>query len=284
MVSKLGGKSAFIGKVGNDAFGWELKETLFNNRIEARGLRIAADNATTTLAFVHLDDKGDRRFSFYRSPGADTMLKTEELDYELIDSAKIFHFGSLSLTVESTRSATLASVKYAKQKGRMISYDPNLRLALWPNAKTAKIGILEGLQYADILKISEEELVFITGTTELEQGSKILCDKGVRFVGITLGPKGCFYRYKHGMGHITTYDTKVVDTTGAGDAFTGAMLYSLAKRKKTLEDIHNLEMTEILTYANAAGALCASKRGAIPAMPGEQEIQECMRITMKLVR
>jgi len=283
-VSKLGGKSAFIGKVGSDAFGRFLKETLIKNGIDTAGLRIAVDDAATTLAFVHLDDKGDRSFSFYRSPGADTTLETEELDFKLIDSAKIFHFGSLSLTADPARSATLVAVKYAKQKGSMISYDPNLRLALWPDAETAKAGILAGLQYADILKISEEELAFITGTTDYERGSKILCDKGIRLVVITLGPEGCFYRYKHGVGHITTYDTKVVDTTGSGDAFTGAMLYNLAKRKKSPEDIHNRDMIAILTYANAAGALCASKRGAIPAMPGKQEIQECMRATMKLVR
>ena len=282
-VSRLGGKSAFIGKVGSDAFGHFLNETLRENGIDASGLR-AAGNAATTLAFVHLDDKGDRSFTFYRSPGADTTLKADELDFALLDSAKIFHFGSLSLTAEPARSATLAAVKYAKQQGSMISYDPNLRLALWPDAETAKTGILAGLGYADILKISGEELAFITGTTCYEQGSKMLCDKGVRFVVITLGPEGCFYRYKHGMGHIHTYDTRVIDTTGSGDAFTGAMLYGFAKRKKYLEEFHNNEMIEMMTYANAAGAVCATRRGAIPAMPGEQEIEACMRDVKKLAR
>lgn len=281
-VSKLGGKSAFIGKVGGDSFGRFLKETLIQKKVEAKGLRFAADNTATTLAFVHLDKNGDRSFSFCRSPGADTTLEPGELDLSLIGSAKIFHFGSLSLTAEPARSATFEAVKYAKQKGCLISYDPNLRLALWPDTKTAKAAVLAGLRYADILKISGEELSFITGTTGYERGSKMLFDRGLRLVVITLGPDGCFYRYKNGVGYITTYDTRVIDTTGSGDAFTGAMLYNLAKRKKPLEDIPNPEMIKLLTFANAAGALCATKHGAIPALPDKEEIRTCMKEITKL--
>lgn len=281
-VSKLGGKSAFIGKVGEDKFGIFLKDILLKNGIDIRGLRVAADKAATTLAFVHIDDRGDRSFSFYRSPGADTMLETEELDYELIKSAKIFHFGSLSLTANPSRSATLEAVKFAKRNGSIISYDPNLRTALWPDLETAKAFIHKGLRYADVLKISEDELVLITGESDYEKGIKILSNMGIELVVVTLGEKGCFYRFKQSTGQLYAYDIHAVDTTGCGDAFTGAMLHSFSEYEKPLEELELKEMISILDFANAAGALCATKRGAITAMPELKDIQEYFKAAKKV--
>lgn len=280
-VSKLGGSSAFIGKVGNDQFGHFLQGVLNKNNIETKGLKFS-DEFNTTLAFVHLNEKGDRSFSFYRKPGADTMLEEGDLEYSLIDEARIFHFGSLSMTDEPSKSATIKAVEYAKKKGKIISYDPNWRPPLWKDEKAAKEGMLIGLQYADILKISEEEQEFLTGEKDLIAGSKILFDLGIKLIIVTLGPKGCFYRYKAGTGHLNTYDTKVTDTTGAGDAFLGGLLYNISKIRTDISDTDRSEIESILDFSNAVGAICASKRGAIPAMPSYEEVMKCISSIPKL--
>ncbi len=280
-VSKLGGKCAFIGKVGNDQFGNFLKNVLEDNHIDTRGLRFS-EKVNTTLAFVHLDERGDRSFSFYRSPGADLMLLPEELELNIINDCKIFHFGSLSMTDEPARSATIKAVKYAKSKGKIISYDPNWRPLLWENDISARDGMQLGLKYADILKLSETELDFLTGESNLEKGSKILFEQGIKLVLVTLGPEGCFYRCSEGCGHLNTYDTKVVDTTGAGDAFLGGLLYQISRLASPLIEINKAQLSDIIDFSNAVGALCASKRGAIPAMPAFSEVQDCMNKIQKL--
>lgn len=273
-VVRLGGTGAFIGKVGNDQFGHFLKEVLEKYGIETQGLKFSSE-ANTTLAFVHLDEKGDRSFSFYRRPGADTMLCEKDIDCSLIDSAKIFHFGSLSMTNEPSKSATIKAVEYAKQKGKIISYDPNLRPLLWENDAAAKEGMTLGLRYADIVKLSEEELEFLTGEKDLENGSKLLFDMGIKLIVVTLGAKGCYYRCGAGVGHLNTYNVKVVDTTGAGDAFLGGLLYRISRLEKQLWEINKQEIEEIIAFSNAAGALCTTKKGAIPAMPSMEEIRVC---------
>lgn len=280
-VSKLGGKSAFIGMVGKDQFGHFLKEVLESNAIDASGLKFS-DKADTTLAFVHLDEKGDRSFSFYRRPGADTMLTKADLELEVIKNAKIFHFGSLSMTGEPARSATLKAVRYAKESGALISYDPNWRPPLWENDDAAKEGMALGLQYADILKISEVELAFLTGQTDLDKGSKMLFDMGIKLVVVTLGAKGCYYRCAAGTGQLDTYDTKVADTTGAGDSFMGALLYHLSGFKGTLDTMSRPVLEKIIDFSNAVGALCAAKKGAIPAMPSMEEVRYCINSIPKL--
>lgn len=280
-VSKLGGKGAFIGKVGNDQFGHYLKRVLDENHIETSGLKFS-EEVNTTLAFVHLDESGDRSFSFYRKPGADIMLSPYDLELDIINNCKIFHFGSLSMTNEPARSATLKAVEYAKEKGKLISYDPNWRPPLWKDNISAKEGMLLGLKYADILKISETELEFLTGESNLEKGSKALFDKGIKLVLVTLGSRGCFYRCASGVDHLNTYDTKVVDTTGAGDAFLGGLLYKISKISMPLNEIDKVIITDIVDFSNAVGALCASKRGAIPAMPILMEVSECMDGVPKL--
>lgn len=282
-VKKLGKKSAFIGMVGKDQFGIFLKDILEGSGIDVSGLKFSED-VNTTLAFVHLDSKGDRSFSFYRNPGADMMISEKDLDFELIKNTKVFHFGSISLTHEPARSATLAAVKFAKDNGTIISYDPNLRPPLWKNLEDAKEKIILGLKYADILKISEEELEFITGSKDLEEGSLILSEMGIKVVLVTLGPKGCFYRYNGGTGRLNTYDTKVIDTTGAGDGFFGGVLYKLSELG--LNDIDKLpkaEFEKVIDFGNAVGALATTKKGAIPAMPTIDEVKKCQDSVPKLV-
>ena len=280
-VSKLGGSAAFIGKVGNDQFGHFLQQVLHASKIETKGLRFS-EMVNTTLAFVHLDESGDRSFSFYRKPGADTMLEEKDLDDGLIVQGYIFHFGSLSMTNEPSRSATLKAVEYAKSRGKIISYDPNWRPLLWDNARAAKEGMLLGFKYADVVKLSEIELELLTGDSDLYLGSQNLLDKGVKLVIVTLGPKGCFYRHHSGSGLLRTYDTKVIDTTGAGDAFLGGLLYQLSRKRCTLDQLKPEVIDEMLDFSNAVGALCASGRGAIPSMPSIEDVQRCIKEIPKL--
>ena len=273
-LSKLGKRTAFIGKVGNDHFGKFLYSYLNERNINVSSLKLT-DEANTTLAFVHLDKKGDRSFSFFRNPGADITLSKKDVDYNIIRDSKIFHFGSLSLTDEPARKTTLDAVKFAKKQGLIISFDPNYRKPLWKNINEAKKYINAVLKYADIIKLSHEELELITSSRDLDYGSSVLFDMEIPVIFVTLGEKGAYYRYRGGNGLLKTYRIKAVDTTGAGDAFMGAILYKLSG--KSLEEISNLqkkEFEEIVRFANAAGALTATKKGAIPAMPGLNEINK----------
>jgi fructokinase len=282
-LSRLGAKTAFIGKVGRDAFGTFLDDTLKKNGIDTSGLQFS-DRVNTTLAFVQLTQAGDRSFSFYRDPGADTELEEAEISEDLIRSAKIFHFGSLSLTNEPSRSATYKALDIAKRNGLMVSYDPNLRPSLWKSLKEAADMIKSGLPYADIIKLSEEELEFITGEKDLVKGSEMLEDMGIKLILVTLGPKGTFYRHSGATGQLCTYDTKIVDTTGAGDAFLGAALYRLRGMSPAeLPGLGRAEIESLVDFANAAGALAASKKGAISAVPEMREIDVCMKTVPKLI-
>lgn len=276
-LTKLGGTGAFIGVVGNDQFGRFLYQVLQNKGIDVRGLKFS-NIVNTTLAFVHLDPSGDRSFSFYRNPGADLMLSADDLDYNLIKQSKIFHFGAVSMTGEPSRSATLKAAKFAKDNGLMVSYDPNYRPPLWENERVAKEIIQSGLRFADIIKVSEGELELLTGTSDLVKGSAILFDQGIQIVLATLGPDGCFYRYQGGTGHLPTFDIQVIDTTGAGDAFLGAILYHFSKKiLSEICDLSILDFERILEFANATGALATTKKGGIPAMPSLEEVLHCMK-------
>jgi fructokinase len=281
--SKLGGKTSFIGKVGNDMFGRFLKNNLESSRIDTTGVIIDQD-IPTTLAFVQLDDRGDRSFSFYRKPGADLMLQISDIKENMMTNCHIFHFGSVSLTDDPSRSATLFAVDTAKKAGCIVSYDPNYRPALWDNVETAKEQMKAGLALADIVKVSEEEMVLLTGKTDLREGSNELARYGASLVLISLGPKGAFYR-KGGLYEVLpTYNVKTVDTNGAGDSFLGAVHYRL--RGKTLAEIQKLsqdDMEDIISFANAAGSLTTTKGGAIPAMPTLKEIELC-RKTVPLLK
>lgn len=273
---KLGGNGVFIGKIGKDQFGYFLKQELIRNKIDASGL-ILSGEAKTTLAFIHLDEKGDRSFSFYRDHEVDILLAPEEINLDLIDKSKIFHFGSLSLTDEPCRSATIRALDYAKKKGKLISYDPNWRPALWKSEEAARENMLLGLSYADIVKVSKNELEFLTQQPDLAVGTTVLLKKGIQIVVVTLGPKGCFFKYKGGSALINTYNIKVVDTTGAGDAFTGGMLYCLSNYGKKPEEISLENFTNIMKFANAVGSLSTSGYGAMPSMPSMEQVEACMK-------
>lgn len=283
LLSKLGMKTALIAKVGDDQFGKFLKTEIEKVGIDTRNIIVTKD-ANTTMAFVHLDDTGNRSFSFCRKPGADTLLEVNEVDLNLIYSTQIFHFGTVSMTHKLSRMATLYALSKAKANGALISFDPNIRAALWDNLEDAKEMIQTGIEYADILKISSEELEFITDTDSLEYGSEIIeKEYGIPLILVTLGPKGCFYRIEMMTGIIPTYDVKTIDTTGAGDAFLGAFLFQFIKREKDIHDLTRLELEKMIDFANAAGSLVTTKKGAIPAMPSLQMIEECIRSTSKLL-
>ncbi|MCM3632108.1 carbohydrate kinase family protein [Paenibacillus camelliae] len=274
-LAKLGRTTAFVGTVGNDAFGSYLKETLHAANINVDQL-IVTDEAPTTLAFVHLDDGGDRSFTFYRKPGADQMLRTEHIDYPLLATAKVFHFGSLSMTQEPSRTATLQAAAYAREHGVLVSYDPNLRLSLWRDAEHAKEAILDGMQYGDIVKISEEELLFLTETEDVKLGSRLLLNQfnNIKLLLITFGAAGSYCVTgassddRELSATHTGFKVNAIDTTGAGDAFFGGVLYWLL----TEENVVELQWTEdklhkMLAFANAMGALTATGKGAIPSLP-----------------
>ena len=277
-VAKLGKSTAFIGKVGADEFGVFLKDTLEENKVDTKGLKFSTE-VNTTLAFVQLDKTGERKFSFYRNPGADTTLLETEIDYNTISQGKVFHFSSLLLTNEPSRGATLAALKAAREGGLLISYDPNLRPSLWKSLEEAREQIISVLNYAHILKISEEELEFITGSSDIYEGIKLLKKYDISIVFVTLGAKGCIYNYKGGTGSIDAYNVHAIDATGAGDGFLGGILYKLCS--STLMEIENLdkkEFEDIVSFGNAVGALVTTKKGGIPSMPTLEEVEEFIKV------
>ena len=277
MNARLGGTSALIGKVGADAFGGYLRKTMRDNRIDVRGLA-TDEQIPTTLAFVQLDETGDRSFTFYRKPGADMMLTPAEVRRDLIDACRIFHFGSLSLTDEPCRSATFEAVEYAKKQGKLVSFDPNYRPLLWKDADAAREQMIKGVMLSDVLKVSEEEMTLITGETDVETGSEKLLKAGLTLVLVSLGEKGAFYRSRMCAGHLPAYSVKAVDTTGAGDAFVGAMLWQLrGKSHEELGCMQESELSGMVNFANAAGSLTTTRGGAIPALPDREEILACCK-------
>lgn len=281
-AARLGKKAACITMVGQDGFGDMLVKDLAAAGVDTSAIRRTKD-ACTTLAFVSLDAQGDRSFTFVRRPGADMLLSVNDVDFSLIESAKIFGFGSVSMTDEPSRSATLEAAKFAKEHGVTTAYDPNLRPLLWKNLEEAKKVMSEGLRYADIIKISEEELEFLTGISDLESGSQKIMEYGPKLVFITLGPKGCFFRCKAGIGRLPAYDTKVVDTTGSGDAFLGGVLTAILDRGIERLDSFTLEeMNAVADYGSRAGSLAASQKGGIPSMPDRAKMEECGREIPKL--
>ena len=275
-VSKLGLSSSFIGMVGNDNFGHHLKNTLKKFNINSEGL-IFSNKYRTTLAFVHLDNKGERSFTFFRNPGADMMLTPEDVPLNIVKSANIFHFGGLSMTNESSKNAALLAAKTAKENGQLVSYDPNYRPLLWNSIKEAAKKMYDGLKYTDILKVSHEEMEMFTGTNDLLNGSNVLYDIGIKLVLVTLAEKGCFYFYKNGYGQLPTFAVNVVDTTASGDSFLGGVLYKIIKLNNfNISSIKNEEMKKIIEFANAMGALTATKKGAIDSIPSFKEVTNCI--------
>lgn len=281
-AAKQGSRCAFIGKVGSDQFGRLLSNTLTENHIDTTGLCFDPV-VRTTLAFVSLDETGNRSFSFFRSPGADIMLRADEVPTSLLTHSSIFHFGSLSLTDEPARSATVHAISVAKKAGALISYDPNLRPPLWPSLAVAKEQILAQLCHADVVKISEEEFEFLTGAKDYEaHAAAFAAQYDIACLLITLGPGGVFCQCPTFTLRRPTYDVKVVDTTGAGDAFFGTFLGRLSKYPNPLAALTRASLNDLLDCANAAGALASSKKGGIPALATAQEIEQCRKTTALL--
>ena len=269
-AARLGARTAFIGRVGNDSFGDYLKRCLAENGVDVRGMSVD-EKARTTLAVVALDERGERTFSFYRDPGADVNLSMEHVPMELLGGTKVLHFGSVSLTAEPARTATLEAAKTAKASGAIVSYDPNYRASLWPDEETAVRNMTEPLSMVDILKVSDEELPLLTGCTDPEKGSARLAEKGVRLVLVTLGAHGAFYRFDGHTGHVPGVPCQVGDTNGSGDTFFGAALSQLVKLS-SLDQLTVPELERILAFANKAASITTSRHGAIPAMPTLAEI------------
>lgn len=275
-LNKCGMKTAFIGKVGNDMHGLFLKETLENAGIDVSGL-IVDNDVFTTLAFVALNDKGERNFSFARKPGADTMLREDEVNTEIIRNSRVFHVGSLSLTNEPSRSATFYAVKKAREFGTIVSYDPNYRAPLWESRQKAVDGMKSILPYVDIMKISDEETELITGEPSQEKAAAMIVESGIPLVVVTLGGDGAYVCNKEGGRKVAGFQSTVVDTTGAGDSFWGGFLYKLVQSGKKPAGVTLDEAVEFARFANAVASLCVEKRGGIPAIPSLEEVEKRLK-------
>ena len=270
MLNKLGRKTAFIGKVGEDQFGRLLKGTIDELGIETKGL-ILDKEIHTTLAFVHTFPDGDREFSFYRKPGADMMLTEDEVDYDLIRQSRIFHFGTLSMTVEPVRSATKKALEVAKEAGCLITFDPNLRPPLWNSLDEAKKQMEYGFQYCDMLKISDNEIQFVSGKEDYDEGIRYLQDKyNIPLIFLTMGKDGSRAYYKDMRVERKGFQVKAIETTGAGDTFCGCSIHGLLTHG--LEGLTEENLGDMLTYANAGAALITMKKGAIRSMPEPENI------------
>lgn len=276
MIQKLGGTTAFIGKVGKDMFGRQLKTAVEAVGIDTRNL-MEDEEVHTTLAFVHTFPDGDRDFSFYRNPGADMMLTKEEIQEDLIRNSKAFHFGTLSSTHEGVREATRYAIDVAKEAGCLISFDPNLRPPLWNTLEDARKEIEYGLSKTDILKISDNEVEFLCGTSDYDEGAKMLIEKyNIPFVCVTLGKDGSRAYYKGMRVEVSGFvQENTIETTGAGDTFCGCMLHYIIQHG--LEDLTEENLRELLTIANAAASVITTRKGALAVMPSKEEVEELLR-------
>lgn len=271
-LAKFGTSTALIGKVGNDAFGKLLVGTLESAGIETSGI-IVDDSVFTTLAFVTLDEHGDRDFSFARKPGADTCINDDEINLQMIDEAKVFHFGTLSLTDDPARSATYKAVSYAKEKGKMITFDPNLRKPLWKDLETAKKQILWGLKQADVVKISDEEVEFLFGCKPEQGAEYILREFGVKLVFVTCGANGCYFKNENACGWVPALQAiHVIDTTGAGDIFGGSAVWKILQIGQRPEDLSTEQLCDIVKFACTSAGLSTTKSGGISSVPTLQTI------------
>ena len=275
MLQKLGRKTAFIGKVGQDGFGYQLKEALVETGIATEGLCFDKE-VHTTLAVIQKKEDGDRDFYFYRKPGADIMLRTDEMKENLIQNAKIFHFGSLSLTDEPVRKATRRAIEVAEKAGIMISFDPNLRKPLWESEELAKEQIRYGLKHCHILKISDDELVWLTGEHNYDKAvEKLRTEFSIPLILLSMGSAGS----RAYCGDVTAQmppflSENTIDTTGAGDTFMGCMLHGILD--KGYKNLSRGDMEEMLAFANAAASIITTRKGALRVMPNPEEIKGVM--------
>jgi len=271
--AKFGLNTAFIGKVGDDVFGLSLSNLLEKLNVNVSNI-VCDKKYFTTLAFVTLDDNGDRSFSFSRKPGADTRLELIEIDKTILD-CKLFHFGSLMLTHEPSRGTTLKMIKEARHNGALISFDPNLRESLWDDLDTAKKYMIAGIDEADIVKISDDEVDFLFGCDEKLGAEILVSEHGVKLCFITMGKKGCYYKTNKYAGYVSTPQVNTIDTTGAGDIFGGSAAYRFLSLDKTLEELTDADLQSISKFANTSAALSTEKKGGIPSIPDLFEVNQC---------
>ncbi len=272
-IAGFGITASFVGMVGNDVFGHYLKDVLDNKGVDTSCLKMS-EAYNTTLAFVHLFENGDRDFSFYRKPGADIMFEPDMLDKSLISKARIFHTGSLSMTDEPSRSSNLKALELAKNAGVVISCDPNYRAPLWPDEETAKEYMLKALSFADIIKISDNEVEFLYPEMTLEDAAAMLISQGAKLVFVTQGSEGAKYAHASGMGYTEGFAVKAVDTTGAGDCFTAGVISQYLHSGKTLDELSLGDIHSFTRFANAAASICVEGRGGIPSMPTMKQVQD----------
>ena len=275
-LQRLGHKTAFIGKVGTDMHGAFLREVLTENGINTKGL-ISDPNFFTTLAFVALDESGDRSFSFARKPGADTQLEPQDLPRDIIADSHVFHVGSLSMTDEPARTATIEALKCAKEAGCVISYDPNYRDSLWTGPEAAAEQMRSILPYMDLVKISAEECPLLTDLAEPADAAKALLDQGVDVVVVTLDADGAFVATKDGAQVVESFRVDAVDTTGAGDSFWGGFLCAFCESGKKPSDVTLEDAVSFTRFGNAVASLCVRTRGAIPAMPEREAVEALLK-------
>lgn len=275
LLNKMGKKTAFIGKVGKDQFGALLRDTITEAGIDASNLMVD-ENVNTTLAFVHTFPDGDREFSFYRNPGADMMLTVDEVNPEVVKDTKVFHFGTLSMTHEGVREATKKAVETAKANGCLVSFDPNLRPPLWSSLDLAKEQMEYGFGKCDILKISDNEIQFVSGKEDYDEGIAYLQETyNIPLILLTMGKDGSRAYYKGMRVERPGFSVKAIETTGAGDTFCGSSLNYLVDHD--FENLTEEQLGEMLTFANAAAALVTTKKGAIKAMPVKEEVLELIQ-------
>lgn len=275
MLQELNRSTAFIGKVGNDNFGRMLMEVVSGQGIDVSGL--AFDNEVhTTLAFVHTAPDGDRSFSFYRNPGADVMLTENDVPEEIIAGSKLFHFGTLSMTHEASGNATKKALRIAHENGLMVSFDPNLRPPLWKNLDDARKAMAYGFEHCDILKISDDEILFFTGEKDIAAGvEKIKKEYDIKLILATMGKDGSMAFYKDmRIAEQSFISDKTIETTGAGDTFMGIALHNVLE--KGLEAMSEEDLRELLKMANAGASIITERRGALKVMPKRQEVMERM--------
>ncbi len=270
-LNVYGKKTAFLGKVGDDTFGQLLLRTLQRAGIETKGVIVDPDYFTT-LAFVTFNDAGDRSFSFARKPGADTQLRWEEIDKGLMDEARVFHFGTLSLTDEPARTATRKAVAYAKETGKLISCDPNLRVPLWRSEEEAREQMLWSLQQADLVKISDNEVSFLWACSPEEGAEKLLREFDVKLAMVTLGAEGCLLRTKNACFRAPAPKVHPVDTTGAGDIFGGSAMARFLDLEKDPDALTRDDLSYIGTYALMAASLSTERSGGIPSIPEKETV------------
>lgn len=272
-ASQLGAHTAFLGKAGKDMHGEFLKNVLEQKGVNTQGLLLDQEYFTT-LAFVNLTEQGERTFSFARKPGADTNMHKQEINVEILDHTNIFHVGSLSLTDEPSRGTTFYAVKRAKEKGSIISYDPNYRASLWESEEVAKKHMRSLIPYVDVMKLSDEETELLTDEKEVVRATAKLFNQGVKVIVVTLGQEGAYVYSKQGGSKVAGFPSQVVDTNGAGDSFWGGFLYQLNASGNRPEMATKEELIEYVRYGNAVASLCVEGKGAIPSMPSAKKVEE----------